>query len=62
MKNKNYHAVGIVPTSNIKTIEKDKIDTPAVKKKKPTTPSLPYPPPLCDMSISTGAVMVVIVW
>ena len=61
MKNKKYHAVGIVPTSNIKTIEKDKIDTPAVKKK-PTTPSLPYPPPLCDMSISTGAVMVVIVW
>ena len=27
MKNKKYHTVGIVPKSNIKIVERDKIDT-----------------------------------
>jgi hypothetical protein len=45
MKNKKYHAVGIVPTSNIKTIEKDKIDTPAVKKKNQPLQAFPTPHP-----------------
>jgi hypothetical protein len=48
MKNKNYHAVGIVPTSNRKTIERIKIDTPAVKKSQPLQASPPSP---CAMYI-----------
>jgi len=28
MKNKKYHAVGIIPKSNIKIVERDKFDTP----------------------------------
>jgi hypothetical protein len=29
MKNKKYHTVGTFPKSNIKTVERDKMDTPS---------------------------------
>ena len=31
MKNKQYHTVGTIPKSNIKIVEKGKIDTPSTQ-------------------------------
>jgi hypothetical protein len=32
LKNKEYHTVGIIPKSNLKNVEKGKIDTPNTQK------------------------------